>query len=105
MYYMKRRAERLSSEGTFGKQEYELSNDVLRTHRLYVACQVDEDLAAIMKCTGDDNILVGSDFSHADSAQELDFVKLLRQRAGREEITEEAVRKITYNNPRAFYGL
>jgi len=105
IYYMKRRAERLSSEGTFGKHEYELSNDALRTHRLYVACQVDEDLPTIMQSAGDDNILLGSDFSHADSAQELDFVKLLRQRAASGDITEEAVRKITYENPRAFYGL
>ena len=105
IYYMTRRAERISGEGTFGKQKYELSTDVLRTHRLYVTCQVDEDLPVILKCTGDDNILVGSDFSHADSAQELEFNRLLRQRAAKGEITEEAVRKITYQNPRAFYGL
>lgn len=104
LYYMKRRLAR-TGEGTFGKREYDLSSDVLASHRLYVTCQVDEDLPYILKIVGDDNILVGSDFSHADSAQELEFNRRLRERADNGEITNATVQKLTYDNPRAFYNL
>jgi len=51
------------------------------------------------------SVLRGSDFSHADSAQELHFRELLRQRADSGEISPSVVRKITSDNPRAFYGI
>jgi len=105
LYSLKRRIEKLSNAGTFGRREYDLSSNVLKAHRLYVTCQVDEDLPYILKTVGDDNIMAGSDFSHADQAQELQFHQRLKDRADRGEISHEAVRKITYDNPRAFYGL
>jgi predicted TIM-barrel fold metal-dependent hydrolase len=105
IYYMRRRAEKLGGGSTFGKREYELTDDVLANHRLFVTCQVDEDLPTIIKAAGDGNLLVGSDFSHSDSAQELDFQRLLKERADRGEISHETVRKMTYDNPKAFYGL
>jgi predicted TIM-barrel fold metal-dependent hydrolase len=105
IYYMKRRLEKLG-EGTFGRpNDYELGNSVLKQHRMYVTCQVDEDLPYIMQYTGEDNLLTGSDFSHADSAQELHFQDHLRRRVEAGEISETAVRKITQSNPKAFYGL
>ena len=77
----------------------------MRHHRLYVTCQVDEDLPYLLQSTGEDNILVGSDFTHGDSAQELEFRRILLERADRGEISHEAVRKITEDNPKRFYGL
>jgi len=104
VYHLRRRLEKLG-EGTFGKREYELPQDVLKANRLYVTCQVDEDLPYILNYAGEDNLLAGSDFSHADSAQELHFRELLRQRADSGEIRPSVVRKITSDNPRAFYGI
>jgi hypothetical protein len=77
----------------------------MRHHNLYVTCQVDEDLPYILTQTGEDNLLVGSDFTHGDSAQELDFRNRLGERADRGEISHDVVRKITEDNPKAFYGL
>jgi Amidohydrolase len=70
-----------------------------------VGCFVDEDLPAIIKYTGEDTLLLGSDFVHHDHATELDFMGALRERVNRGEITDTFVRKLTYDNPRAFYGL
>jgi uncharacterized protein len=104
MYHLRRRVERIG-DSTFGRLNYDMSSDVLKTHRLYVTCQVDEDLPYIMKFAGEDNLLVGSDFTHADAAMELTFAAKLKERAARGEITETAVRKITQDNPKAFYGI
>jgi predicted TIM-barrel fold metal-dependent hydrolase len=104
IHYMRRRHERFASR-TGPKYHYDLTGDVLRQHRLYVTCQIDEDLPYLLRVVGDDNIMTGSDFSHSDSAQELDFTERLEARARAGEISAKSVRKITYDNPRALYGL
>ncbi|HEY8694123.1 MAG TPA: amidohydrolase family protein [Chloroflexota bacterium] len=104
MYHLRRRLERLN-DSTFGRLSYDMSADLLRSHRLYVTCQVDEDLPYLLKVAGEDNIMVGSDFTHADSAMEHTFAEALHARAAAGEITQTAVRKITQDNPKRFYGL
>lgn len=104
MYHLRRRLERIG-DSTFGRLAYTMSPDLLRDHRLYVTCQVDEDLPYLLKVAGEDNILVGSDFTHADSAMEHTFAHVLDARAAAGEISATAVRKITQDNPKRFYGL
>jgi uncharacterized protein len=84
---------------------YEVPEDVLRRNRFYVTILVDEDLPYIIQHTGEDNLLIGSDYSHGDSSNEMDFPKLLQARADRGEITQSAVQKILSDNPRTFYAL
>lgn len=84
---------------------YELTGSILRQNRMYVSCQVDEDLAHILKYTGEENLLMGSDYSHTDAALEMDFVRMLEERADRGDIPRSAFEKITDANPRYFYGL
>jgi len=88
-----------------GGYSYADPADVVRLNRFYITCQVDEDLPYIMRYTGEDHLLVGSDYTHADSSHETDFPRLLQERADRGDIPLSAVRKITYDNGRAFYGL
>ncbi|HZR97193.1 MAG TPA: amidohydrolase family protein [Chloroflexota bacterium] len=107
LYDLRRRQVRAATRAAspISGPSVEITDDVLKANRLYVACQVDEDLPYILKHTGEDNVLVGSDFTHSDQAMELDFHAILQRRADAGEISHEAVRKITYDNPRAFYGL
>ncbi len=104
MYFMRRRNKQITG-GSLGNMNYELGPNPLREHRYYVTCQVDEDLPYIVQFTGEDNLLIGSDFSHADAATEPHFETHLRERASRGEISETLVRKMTQDNPREFYGL
>ncbi|HWP57816.1 MAG TPA: amidohydrolase family protein [Candidatus Acidoferrales bacterium] len=86
-------------------QLLELSEDIMRSNRMYVTCQVDEDLPYLLKYAGEDNLLLGSDYSHADPAQEINFTRRLQARADAGEIPPSAVKKIIETNPGAFYGL
>jgi predicted TIM-barrel fold metal-dependent hydrolase len=81
------------------------AENLLRANRMYVTCQVDEDLPYLLQFTGADNILMGSDYTHADQSQELDWPRLLKERADRGEIPQSLLPKVTYENPRTFYGL
>jgi hypothetical protein len=88
-----------------GAYQYDDPSDVVRLNKFYITCQVDEDLPYILKYAGEDHLLVGSDYTHADLAQEFQFPKLLQDRADRGEIPPSVVQKILYDNPRAFYGI
>jgi predicted TIM-barrel fold metal-dependent hydrolase len=83
----------------------DLLSDEVRRNRFYITCHADEDLPYIMRFTGEDNLIMGSDYTHSDPGQEWHFQRSLEARAERGEISHEAVRKITYDNPKAFYGL
>jgi predicted TIM-barrel fold metal-dependent hydrolase len=84
---------------------YEQPSDIVRLNKFYITCQVDEDLAYIMQSTGEDHLIVGSDYTHADASGEMDFARLLQERADRGDIPQSAVQKIAYDNGRALYGL
>ena len=88
-----------------GAGGYEVANNLLAQNRMYVTCQVDEDLPYILTHVGDDNLLTGSDYSHSDLSQEIHFVERLQERVESGGIPQAAVRKITYDNPKTFYGL
>ena len=106
IYDLQRRMERLGSEdGPLSSPKITLQDDLLRSNRMYVSCQVDEDLPYILKYTGEDNLLMGSDYTHGDASQELEFPRLLQERADRGEISQTVVDKISYHNARTFYGL
>lgn len=78
---------------------------MVQQNRLYVGIQVDEDLPYLLQHTGEDNLLIGSDYTHADASAEMDFPRLLQARADAGDIPQSAVQKIVYDNPRRFYGL
>jgi predicted TIM-barrel fold metal-dependent hydrolase len=84
---------------------YDLPEDVLRRNRMYVTIQVDEDLPYILQHTGEDALLIGSDYTHGDPSNEMGFAELLQERAARGDIPPTAIPKILYENARAFYGL
>ena len=88
-----------------GSSTYEVPNDVLAQNNFYVSCFVDEDLPTILKSTGEDSLIVGSDFVHHDFAEELDFMGMLQARVDRGEIAQSAVDKMTYDNPKRLYAL
>jgi predicted TIM-barrel fold metal-dependent hydrolase len=79
--------------------------DLLQKNRMYVACEVHDDLPYITKYVGDDNIVVGSDYGHADTSSVLDALGQLKQQGEREEVSQETLRKIMDDNARALYGL
>jgi predicted TIM-barrel fold metal-dependent hydrolase len=76
--------------------------ELFREYRLYVACEADEDIPYLAKYTGEDHLLIGSDYPHSDPSREDQFVSAI---SVREDISPELRQKMLYDNPRAFYGL
>ncbi len=86
----------------FAWKGWGLSGQVLRDNRIYVACQTDDDIPHILKYSGEDNLIIGTDYGHADTSTDLEAIKELQ---AREDLDPRVIRKIVDDNPRALYGL
>ena len=75
---------------------------ILRDNRIYVACQTDDDLPYVLKYAGDDHLVIGSDYGHADTSSELEALRHLKQSG---DLPATVIDKILDDNARALYGL
>jgi uncharacterized protein len=76
--------------------------DIMRNGRLFVACQTDDDLPYVLKYSGEDSLMIGSDYGHSDNASELLALKRLKEKG---DIDPKVIDKILCTNPARFYGL
>jgi predicted TIM-barrel fold metal-dependent hydrolase len=77
--------------------------DVLSgSKQLFAACQTDDDLPYVLKYAGEDFLMIGSDYGHADNASELLALARLKENG---EIDPKVIDKILFTNPARFYGL
>ena len=79
-----------------------LQQNLLAESRVYITCQNDDDIPYILKCAGEDNLLMGTDYGHSDNASELLALRALGEKG---ELKPETVNKILYHNPKRFYGI
>ena len=75
---------------------------MFREYRIFVACEADEDVNYIAEYTGEDHILIGSDYGHQDPSEERQLVAAMR---AREDIPRALTDKIFFDNPKQFYPL
>lgn len=88
----------------FQRQGWEITTggELLKQNRIYVTCQNDDDLPWILKYAGEDNLIIGTDYGHADNATEMEAIQHLQRRT---DVEPRVVKKILDDNPRALYGL
>jgi len=79
-----------------------LGENFMAENRMYVACQTNDDLPFIIKYAGEDNLVIGSDYGHADTSTELDALRNLHETT---PVSKEVLQKILEDNPKALYGL
>ncbi len=79
-----------------------LGGDPLAENRVYVACQVTDDLGYIVQHAGEDNLVVGTDYGHHDTSTEIEALRLLKQDG---KVPAKVVDKILDANARALYAL
>ncbi len=84
------------------KWKFSSDRDMFREYRIFVACEADEDVNYIARFTGEDQLLIGSDYGHQDPSEERQLVAAMR---AREDIPRELTDKILFDNPKKFYPL
>lgn len=77
--------------------------DLLKENRFYVACQTNDDIPYVLQVAGgEDNLVIGTDYGHADTTSELMAIRRFQEESG---VAPAIVRKIVDDNARALYGL
>ncbi|MDH3242502.1 MAG: amidohydrolase [Alphaproteobacteria bacterium] len=79
-----------------------LAEDAMGENRMYVTTQLTDDIPAIVDAVGDDNLVIGTDYGHNDTATDIRAMQRLGQEGG---IAQKSVDKILEDNPRRLYGL
>ena len=86
----------------FARRGRTFPQNILKENRIYVTCQTDDDLDYVLTYSGDDNLVIGTDYGHADNAAEIEALRKLRTDG---KISGRVIEKILQDNPSAFYGL
>ena len=76
--------------------------DALDANNMWVACENTDDIDYVLRHTGEDKLMIGTDYGHHDPSTELNAIRLLRQD---KRVSPAVATKILERNPRAFYGL
>lgn len=71
-------------------------------YRMFVACEVGEDVNYLKECIGEDHLIIGSDYGHTDPSTEPELVASMRSQRG---VDQALTDKILSDNARAFYAL
>jgi predicted TIM-barrel fold metal-dependent hydrolase len=86
----------------FARRGKAFPKNVLQENRIYVTCQTDDDLDHVLKYSGEDNLVIGTDYGHADNASEIEALRKLRNE---DKLPGRVIDKILQDNPRALYAI
>ena len=67
-----------------------------------MTCQTDDDLPQVLKYSGEDNIIIGSDYGHNDTSSEIEALRTIKTKG---EVEPRIIDKILYDNAKALYGI
>ena len=95
----------LAMRGKQSQYGYDYKTAFLKRNRFFVTCDTEDDLPYLLQYGAEDQLMIGTDYSHADQSAELRAPRVLVERAEKGELPAEVVRKIVSENARAFYGL
>jgi len=84
------------------KWKFSSDKDMFREYRIFVACEADEDVKYISEYTGEDHLIIGSDYGHQDPSEERQLVAAMR---AREDVPRALTDKIFFENPKLLYPL
>jgi predicted TIM-barrel fold metal-dependent hydrolase len=86
----------------FQRKDRKFPADPLKENRIYVACQCTDDLEYILKHGGADNLVIGTDYGHADTSAQIEALRIVKKE---KKVEPSVIDRILNANARALYGL
>ena len=74
----------------------------LQDWRVWISCQTDDDIDYVARYSGEDRLVIGTDYGHNDQSTEIEALRTLRESG---QIDSALYSKITDANARALYSL
>lgn len=82
-------------------KKYSAIDNPFRSKNIYVTTQTDDDHQYLMQTIGEDHLVIGTDYGHADTSSELNAIAIFRNG----DLSDEQKNKILMTNPARLYGL
>ena len=82
----------------------DLTKDLFRTNRLFVALDPVDDIEYLLTFGTEDNLIIGTDYCHSDPSANLAALGEVQKWADEGKITQAAARKILEANAQELYG-
>ncbi len=79
-----------------------MSPSIIADNNFYVACQVTDDIDYVVKYAGESQLVVGTDYGHADTFTEIEAMGKLSSNG---KVSPEVAGKILQDTARKLYGL
>ncbi len=84
---------------------FELEPEIFRKNRAFVTIDPIDDVESILKFGTEDNLMIGTDYSHTDISANLSGLNEVRSWVDEGKINNDQAHKILESNSQAFYGL
>jgi predicted TIM-barrel fold metal-dependent hydrolase len=84
------------------QQQFNLKQELLKANNFFIACQTQDPLSYLIDLGFEDNLVIGSDYTHADGSAELEALRILKDDCG---LSSTVSKKILEDNPAALYGI
>ena len=84
---------------------FELEPELFRKNRAFITIDPIDDIESILKFGTEDNLMIGTDYSHTDISANLSGLNEVRTWVDEGRISEDQAHKILESNSQAFYGL
>jgi predicted TIM-barrel fold metal-dependent hydrolase len=85
--------------------DLDLTKDLFRANRLFVTIDPVDDIEYLLKFGTEDNLMIGTDYSHSDISANLSALSEVQRWAGEGKISQAVADKILQTNPQTFYGI
>lgn len=84
---------------------YDLAPDLFQKNRAFITIDLIDDVANILKFGTEDNLMIGTDYSHTDISANLDAFQGVQEWVNDGRITDSQARKLLIDNAKGFYGI
>ncbi len=86
----------------FRRRGMEMSPSIMADNNMFVACQVTDDLDYVVRYAGETQLVVGTDYGHADTSTEIEAMRKLGSEG---KLPPAVAARILEDNARVLYGL
>ena len=77
-------------------------DNVFDEYKIFVTCQTNDDVPYIVRCCGEDRLVIGTDYGHTDPSSAVTALNEFQRMEGLDSAVKE---KILSHNAKALYGL
>jgi len=76
--------------------------NVFEEYNIFVTCQVNDDVPYVVRCAGENRLVIGTDYGHTDPSSAVTALNEFQRMEGIDPAVKE---KILSHNAKALYGL